>query len=65
MGGARSPLFAAYRKLCVSAFLAYRKRRDDILVMVEMMLAVGALLRMSRFSVTVQQVTRCGRPLLN
>jgi phosphatidylinositol kinase/protein kinase (PI-3 family) len=39
MGGPRSSLFQAYRKLCVRTFLSFRKRRDDVIVMVEMMLA--------------------------
>lgn len=39
MGGPRSKWFQAYRKLCIRAYLAFRKHREDILVMVEMMLA--------------------------
>ncbi len=39
MGGARSPLFVTFRKLCVRAFLAVRKQRQRIIVLVQMMLA--------------------------
>lgn len=39
MGGPRSSLFRAYRNLCVRAFLEARKRRDKIIVLVEMMLS--------------------------
>jgi hypothetical protein len=39
MGGPRSALFRAYRNMCVRAFLEVRKRRDKIIVLVEMMLA--------------------------
>ena len=39
MGGARSSLFGTFRKLCIHAFLAARKYRDRIIVLVEMMLS--------------------------
>ena len=38
MDGPRSPLFQAYRKLCVRAFLALRRSREELFVLVEMML---------------------------
>jgi phosphatidylinositol kinase/protein kinase (PI-3 family) len=38
MDGPRSALFSTFRKLCVRAFLAARKHRQRILVLVEMML---------------------------
>jgi hypothetical protein len=39
MGGPRSALFATFRKLCVRAFLAVRKHRQRIIVLVHMMLS--------------------------
>ncbi len=39
IGGPRSSFFRAYRNMCVRAFLEARKRRDKIIVLVEMMLA--------------------------
>jgi phosphatidylinositol kinase/protein kinase (PI-3 family) len=39
LGGPDSPLFATYRKLCVRAFLAARKYRQRIILLVQMMLA--------------------------
>ena len=39
LGGPRSSLFRAYRNMCVRAFLEVRKRRDKLIVLVEMMLA--------------------------
>jgi phosphatidylinositol 4-kinase len=42
MGSSRSPLFQAYRKLCVRTFLALRRHRGDLLVLVEMMLEGNA-----------------------
>ncbi len=38
MGGARSSLFQAFRKLCVRAFLALRRNREELFVLVEMMI---------------------------
>lgn len=37
MGGTRSSTFKAYRKLVVQAFLATRKHREKIILLVEMM----------------------------
>jgi phosphatidylinositol 4-kinase len=39
LGGPRSSLFTSYRKLCIRAFLAARKYRDRIILLVEMMFA--------------------------
>jgi len=39
LGGARSSLFNAFRKLCIQAFLAARKYRERIILLVEMMLS--------------------------
>lgn len=39
MGGPRSSMFATYRKLCIQAFLAARKYRERIILLVEMMLS--------------------------
>jgi phosphatidylinositol 4-kinase len=39
LGGPRSSLFATFRKLCIQAFLAARKYRERILLLVEMMLS--------------------------
>jgi len=39
MGGNRSPLFATFRKLCIQAFLAARRYRERIVLLVEMMLS--------------------------
>ena len=39
LGGPRSSLFATFRKLCVRAFLAVRKYRERIILLVQMMLA--------------------------
>lgn len=45
MGGARSSLFTTFRKLCIQAFLAARKYRERILLLVEMMLSGNKDLR--------------------
>jgi phosphatidylinositol 4-kinase B len=45
MGGPRSSLFNTFRKLCVQAFLAARKYRERILLLVEMMLSGNADLK--------------------
>ena len=39
LGGSSSSLFYTYRKLCVRAFLAARKHRTEIILMVQMMLS--------------------------
>ena len=39
LGGADAPLFSTFKKLCVRAFLAARKFRTRILLLVEMMLS--------------------------
>ena len=39
LGGAGSSLFYTYRKLCVRAFLAARKHRTEIILLVQMMLS--------------------------
>ena len=39
MGGPRSALFNTFRKLCIRAFLAVRKHRERIILLVEMMLS--------------------------
>lgn len=39
LGGPRSSLFATFRKLCIQAFLAARKYRERIILIVEMMLS--------------------------
>jgi phosphatidylinositol kinase/protein kinase (PI-3 family) len=39
MGGPRSNMFATFRKLCIQAFLAARKYRERVIVLVEMMLS--------------------------
>lgn len=44
LGGPASELFQCYRSLCVRAFLAARKRRDQIIVLVEMMLSTNSAL---------------------
>lgn len=38
MGGARSRQFAAFRNLCTKAFLEVRKRKEKIILLVEMMM---------------------------
>jgi phosphatidylinositol kinase/protein kinase (PI-3 family) len=38
MGGPSSPMFQMYRKLCARAFLAARKHRMHIILLVQMML---------------------------
>jgi phosphatidylinositol 4-kinase B len=44
LGGPTSKLFRRFRGLCVQAFVAARKRRDQLLVLVEMMLASNSSL---------------------
>jgi phosphatidylinositol 4-kinase B len=44
LGGPSSKLFRRFRGLCVQAFIAARKRRDQLLVLVEMMLASNSSL---------------------
>jgi phosphatidylinositol 4-kinase len=39
LGGPTSSLFYTYRKLCVRAFLAARKHRTEIILLVQMMLS--------------------------
>lgn len=39
MGGARSSLFSTFRKLCIQAFLAARRYRERIVLLVEMALS--------------------------
>ena len=39
LGGPHSPLFSTFRKLCVRAFLAVRKHRERIILLIQMMLA--------------------------
>ena len=39
LGGPRSSLFSTFRKLCIQAFLAARRYRERIILLVEMMLS--------------------------